>query len=108
LDTVFSSPRFLRGSRRVELDSPADFSHLMGLKSLASGPAGRASVGEVKATVVLWTLDHFLHNESVGKVGFAMSADAIGGVKLPFTVAVDCVGLVVVIDSNDCRVFKSS
>lgn len=92
----------------MELDPPADFSHPVGLKSLANGTAGRASIGEVKATVVLWTLDHFLNNESVGKVGFAMSADAIGGVKLPFTVAVDCVGLVVVIDSNDFRVFQSS
>lgn len=51
-------------------------------------------------------LNHFFDDESVGEMGFSMSANAIGCKEFSFTVSIDRVGLVVAIDADDLGAFQ--
>ena len=63
--------------------------------------AGRAAIGEVKATVVFGAFDQFSDDQSFGQVSAAVSADSVGGVEQSFIVAVNGKGLVAMVETND-------
>jgi hypothetical protein len=55
----------------------------------------------MEAPIVLWALDDFAFHEAVSEVRVAVSANAVGGVKISVLIAIKSVGFAIVVEADD-------
>ena len=89
------------GGSEVEEDLPVVFAGLIGLQADAGRLTPGRTVGDVESPVVLGAFDERARNKTVGQMGVAVGADAVGGVEVAVGRAVDGVGLAFMVEADD-------
>ena len=94
------------GGVKVEEDFPVVFAGLVGLERHAGRRTLRRAVGDVEAPVVFGALDEPALDEAVGQMRVAVGANAVGRVERAVGGAVDGVGLLLVVETDDVFLFQ--